>query len=179
MNLDYRHLFKLIEYTGLEEAAEEDPWDLHKLPVLDWDYCYFAFPFEDPIELALSDDHVFYPREVKDGFSLVINQENEMVPFFNIGDVVVCAPHFELDEGDLFIYRMPETTTFKFGVHRVLYKDDFRIGSLHQDDNGLLAYDDIFDTPIIAKIIMHYPRPGFKFIEKYKYKKTDLSDFIH
>ena len=92
MNLDYRHLFKLIEYTGLEEVAEEDPWDLHKLPVLDWDYCYFAFPFEDPIELALSDDHVFYPREVKDGFSLVINQENEMVPFFNIGDVVVCAP---------------------------------------------------------------------------------------
>lgn len=161
MNLDYQFLFKLMgdESTNksncLEHTEKNNSLEAYSLPILDWEYCYLAFPFEEKMESGLSDDHETFHRPLENGFALVVDEPHSLVPYFYPGDVLICGPEERQLENSLILYRLPNNTTFKYGVIK-RYSKKTCIISLHQQEcDQIIFFDDLVQSPIVAVVVKH------------------------
>ena len=150
LNLNYSQLLNL---TGVISSYEDSKSELSCLPLLNWDYCYLAYPFNESITAGLADEHYYYHEAIKDGFGVVVDQSHQLNPYFTKGDLLICDPNAKLDKFDLVIYCDQESKVFKFGVINEQDKKK-SIQSLHQDYlNCNLVIEDSIQNPIVAKIV--------------------------
>ena len=150
LNLNYSQLLNL---TGVISSYDDSQSELTCLPLLNWDYCHLAYPFNEPITAGLADEHCYYHDIIKDGFGVVVDKSHQLTPYFIQGDLLICEPNATLNKFDQVIYCDENSKTFKFGI--VNHEDErFSLQSLHQEYlNCNLVIDDSIQNPIVAKII--------------------------
>ena len=144
---------QLLDLSGVIATKEESVNNVFSYPILSWDYCYLAYPFNEKITSGLSDEHVSYHRQIKDGFCLEINATHELIPFFCNKDIIVCEPHARLKPLDNVLYWDHISKRFRFGL--ISDQDgDMVIQSLHQELlNCNIGIQESIQNPIAAKIV--------------------------
>jgi hypothetical protein len=150
LNLNYSQLLNL---TGVISSYEDTQSELACLPLLTWEYCYLAYPFNEPITAGLADEHCYYHEPIKDGFGVIVDRSHQLNPYFIQGDLLICNPNAKLKKLDQVIYCEENSKVFKFGT---ISDDDGKHGiqSLHQEHlNCNIVIDDSIQNPIVAKII--------------------------
>ena len=152
LNLDFRYLFQLSGYAITSNTDEKKSV---RLPVLSWEYCYLAFPFMGPIEPGLSDEQFVCDQEIEDGFVLIVDEQNQCLPYYHKGDVLVCAPHAAIQDHDIVLYRLPTSESFLYGMVQYIKKNQ-TIMPLHAPLMQQRIYvEELLESPIVARLNMH------------------------
>tara|TARA_Y100000748_G_C15501824_1_gene490421 strand:+ start:667 stop:1296 length:630 start_codon:yes stop_codon:yes gene_type:complete len=152
LQLDYSYLFHKAGY--LSSLSKKTMLNNYALPILSWDFCYLAFPFQEPLSAGLSDEHYYYHRKLDNGFVLTVNKTHALFPFFNKGDKLICDPIQPPQHNDTVIYIDTAIKQFKFGIYKCNDQKPY-ITSLHQSNYKNILIDDSIQSLIVGNIILH------------------------
>jgi len=152
LQLDYSYLF---QKAGYYESSNKPTDTAHQLlPLLTWDYCLLAFPFQESITAGLSDDHITYPQKIHNGFGLIIDEKHQLSPLYMPGDTIICAPNAPHNHNSHVLYMDIDTRKFRYGILKSQKNQTF-ISSLHQDTPDDLCLSKSLEPPILGTIIQH------------------------
>tara|TARA_B100000427_G_scaffold193470_1_gene160834 strand:- start:362 stop:937 length:576 start_codon:yes stop_codon:yes gene_type:complete len=152
LQLDYSYLFQKAGYIHKETKPSQTKTSL--IPILSWDFCYLAFPFQEPLSAGLSDEHIPYHRNIKDGFAISVDSKHSLFPYFCCSDTLICEPHCTPKENDIVIFINTQTNQFNYGLYKK-NKNNPYISSLHQQDTADIILNESLQDIILGTIISH------------------------
>jgi len=152
LQLDYSYLFQKAGYLHKETKPSQIKTSL--IPILSWDFCYLAFPFQEALNSGLSDEHIPYHRDIKDGFAILVDSKHSLFPYFCNNDTLICAPYSPPKENDLVMFFNTKTKQFNYGLYKNNKKNPF-IRSLHQQDTSDIILNESLQDIMLGTIIAH------------------------
>tara|TARA_Y100001968_G_C19449740_1_gene767714 strand:- start:4801 stop:5376 length:576 start_codon:yes stop_codon:yes gene_type:complete len=152
LQLDYSYLFQKAGYFKTPSKKKESNGFL--MPLLSWEFCYLAFPFQEPLSSGLSDEHIPYHRNIKDGFAIIIDKKHALSPLFSYKDKLICDPHITPKNNDVIIYINTQTNTFNYGIYKNSPSKCY-ISSLHPNNYDDIYIEDALQPITLGTIIVH------------------------
>ena len=153
LQLDYSYLFQKAGYVSSTTPTNTSTQTL--LPILNWEFCYLAFPFQESLTAGLSDEHYNYHRNLPNGFALTIDEKHTLFPYFSKNDTLICEPNTTPQDNETIIYINTNSKKFKFGIYKTNTSTPY-ISSLHQNEFEFIPINDSIQSPIVARILLHH-----------------------
>jgi transcriptional regulator with XRE-family HTH domain len=155
LHLDYHYLLQVAGYIEKLEIEKKSN-ALYKIPIINWDYCKHLFPFRDTIDAGFSDELYNIVQQPNNTFALIIDEERELFPIFQMNDLIVCQPQDSYDSQDIVIYWNANKKRMNFGVFNC-YKSQFYIDDLDKKNaKTSVACTGPLQDIVVGKITHHH-----------------------
>ena len=127
LGLERRKLNNFFHFAYANDRYKENTYGNFEYFQLPWEQVTKTFPLTEPLQPEKSSLSYSYEREIVDGFILQMDHKNKCLPYFEEGDIVLCNPYSQQEDGDVVLFKDAKMFNILFGQFSVINNESYII----------------------------------------------------